>query len=134
MRDEKNTRLSVTAPKRDIVENPGTLHDPESSQNQHITEAAAGQPKIAVLLSMGRENATPLRHLERLTALPGRDVRRRIELERRAGVPILSDNQKGYFLPDNPEEQSECVRSLRHRADEILKTAQAIEKAGGQEG
>ncbi|NCE63569.1 hypothetical protein D1159_03000 [Pseudoflavonifractor sp. 524-17] len=73
----------------------------------------------------------PLRHLESLTNLPGREVRRQIERERRAGALIISDNQHGYFLTDDPAEAQRFARSMQHRAREILRTARAIEKGAG---
>ncbi len=73
----------------------------------------------------------PRRELERLTGLDGRTVRLLIERERRKGVPILADNATGYYLPANEEEKAACVRSMQHRAKEILRTARAIEGGRG---
>lgn len=87
---------------------------------------------ISDFLSTGRENSVPLRHLEAVTGRSGRDVRRMISAERLAGVPILSDNQSGYFLPATVAEAQRCVRSMRHRAREIEKAAAAIESAAGE--
>lgn len=84
---------------------------------------------IADLLSPGAENAVPRRDLVALAGLPDRELRRHIEAERRAGIPILSDNASGYFLPSSESERDRCVRSLRARAAEIATTADAIEKA-----
>ena len=67
------------------------------------TQAAKGQSfRIADFLSQGAENALTLRYLENLTGIPGREIRRCIEQERRAGTLIISDNQSGYFLTDDP--------------------------------
>ena len=52
-----------------------------------------------------------------------------IERERREGRPILADNATGYYLPATEHERAACVRSMRHRAGEIMKSAQAIEQA-----
>lgn len=90
--------------------------------------------KISGLLSHSAENGVTLRHLEKLTDLPGREVRRQIERERRRGIPILSDNMSGYFLPSSEDEKARCVRSMRGRAREILRTAQAIEEAADISG
>ena len=87
--------------------------------------------RIANLLSHGAENGVTLRHLEKLADLPGREVRRQIERERRHGIPILSDNMNGYFLPSSEDEKARCVCSMRGRAGEILRTARAIEGAAG---
>ena len=95
---------------------------------QSTTPAGAGQRSIADLLGVGRENAITRRDLERLTGLDGRSARLLIERERRAGTPILADSVNGYFLPASEEERAACVRSLRHRAGEIMATARAIEE------
>ena len=98
----------------------------------HSTTAAAGrQIKIADYLSHGQENAIPRRELERLTSMDGRTVRLMIERERRAGTPICADNLSGYYLPATEDERAACVRSMRHRAGEIMRTARAIEQAEG---
>lgn len=93
--------------------------------------APSGQRSVADLLGTGRENAITRRKLERLTNLDGRSVRLLIERERRSGTPILSDCASGYYLPATDDERAACVRSLRHRAREILTTARAIEQAEG---
>ena len=103
-----------------------------SSSNAYSNiSTPAGQRSIADLLGVGRENAITRRDLERLTGLDGRGVRLLIERERRAGTPILADSASGYYLPASDDERAECVRSLRHRAREILITARSIERAEG---
>ena len=84
--------------------------------------------KIVDLLRYGQANAVPLRDLAGITGLDGRVVRAMIAAERRAGAAILSDNQTGYYLPANEEEKARFVRSMRHRAKEILCAADAVEK------
>lgn len=59
-----------------------------------------------------------------------RNRAREIERERRKGRPILADNATGYYLAATEHERTACVRSMRHRAGEILRTAQAIEGGG----
>ena len=85
---------------------------------------------ISRLLSHGRENAVPLRHLTAMTKLDGRTVRAMIAAERLAGVPILSDNSTGYYLPGDDAEKVQFIRSMKHRAKEIERAAEAIEKSG----
>lgn len=92
---------------------------------------AAGQFKISDLLSIGQENALPLRHLVSITGRAGRTIRLMIERERRSGVPILSDCKKGYFLAANEMEAQIFARSMRRRAGEIIETACAIERSVG---
>ena len=102
------------------------------SCNDWTTSAAGRQSGFIVsLLSHGAENGVTLRHLEKLTDLPGREIRRQIERERRAGALIISDNQHGYYLTDDPAEAQRFARSMQHRAREIWRTAQAVEKAAG---
>ena len=72
----------------------------------------------------------PLRHLTAMTKLDGRTVRAMIAEERLAGMPILSDNSTGYFLPASEDEKAQFIRSMKHRAKEIERAAEAIEKSG----
>ena len=90
-----------------------------------------GTGPISRLLSHGRENAIPLRHITAMTKLDGRAVRAMIAAERLAGVPILSDNSTGYYLPGDDAEKVRFIRSMKHRAKEIERAAEAIEKAKG---
>ena len=96
------------------------------------TTAAEGrQRKVSDFLSHGRENAVPLRHLKKMMETDGRTVRLMIQQERLSGMPICTDNLTGYYLPATEEEKSACVRSMRHRAGEIMRTARAIERGAG---
>ena len=96
------------------------------------TTAAEGrQRKVSDFLSHGLENAVPLRHLKKMMETDGRTVRLMIQQERLSGMPICADNLTGYYLPATEEEKSACVRSMRHRAGEIMRTARAIERGAG---
>ena len=98
----------------------------------YLTTMAAGrQRKVSDFLSHGRENAVPLRHLKKLMETDGRTVRLMIQQERLSGTPICADNLTGYYIAANEAEKAACVRSMRHRAGEIMKTARAIERAKG---
>ena len=92
------------------------------------TTVAGRQRKVSDLLSRGRENAVPLRHLKQIMETDGRTIRLMIQRERLEGIPICADNLTGYFLPSTEDEKTACVRSMRHRAGEIMRTAQAIER------
>ena len=96
-------------------------------QDDYTTDAGP----ISRLLSHGRENAIPLRHLTAMTKLDGRAVRAMIAAERLAGVPILADNSTGYYLPGDDAEKMQFIRSMKHRAKEIERAEEAIEKAKG---
>lgn len=87
--------------------------------------------RIADFLGRGQESAQSLRHLVNVTGENSRSIRRQIELERRNGTPILSDNLRGYFLLASEDERERFVRSMRGRAHEILMTAAAVEQAAG---
>ena len=63
----------------------------------------------------------------RITGYTEREVRQQIHMERRQHIPILGNNRNGYYLPSTPQERAACVRSMRHRAGEILAAARAIE-------
>ena len=124
--DKKKARPSVGAPGR-AKETRATCND-RSASRLHFTTVPLAEQAISGLLSIGRENAVSRRELEAMTGLDGRTVRLLIERERRAGVPILADNATGYFLPATEDEKAAFVRSMRHRAGEILKTASVIER------
>ena len=77
----------------------------------------------------GAKNGLHLSDLTKMTDRTEREVRMMIHSERRRGVPILSNNRDGYYLPGSDAERAQCVKSLRHRANEILKAASSIERA-----
>ena len=103
------------------------------SRDYCTSNFVSGQILISDYLSTGQENAVPLRHLKNITGIDGRTVRRMIFEERLAGIPILADNQTGYYLPATQEEKQRCVRSMKHRAREIERAAEAIEVAEVQQ-
>ena len=93
-----------------------------------ISPAPCGQWRISDLLPHGQANAVPLRSLVSMTGLDGRKIRLMIAQERREGVPIVSDNTKGYFIAETQLEREAFCRSMRHRAQEIIKAAEAVER------
>lgn len=97
-----------------------------ASGNSHNHFTTRDGP-ISRLLLEGKENGLHLRDLVRLTGWSEREVRQQIHRERRRHIPILSDCKNGYFLPGSPQEREHCVRSMYHRASEILAAARAIE-------
>ena len=122
MNDNKNAH-SAAATTEQAAEKDAASKIP---QDDYTTDAGP----ISRLLSHGRENAIPLRHLTAMTKLDGRAVRAMIAAERLAGVPILADNSTGYFLPASEDEKAQFIRSMKHRAKEIERAAEAIEKSG----
>ena len=123
MNDNKNAH-SAAATTEQAAEKDAASKIP---QDDYTTDAGP----ISRLLSHGRENAIPLRHLTAMTKLDGRAVRAMIAAERLAGVPILADNSTGYFLPASEDEKAQFIRSMKHRAKEIERAAEAIGKAKG---
>lgn len=100
-----------------------------ASTTNDTTPGGGGQRFfVAGLLPTGQQNAVPLRHLKELTHLPGREVRRLIQQERRAGALILSDNLRGYFVAADEEEVRQFVKSMRRRAAEVRLTALYVER------
>lgn len=101
-----------------------------SNFQTHFTVSGNGnQSEISGFLGKGKANAVSLRQLRLRTGLDERTIRQKITAERLKGIPILADNQTGYFLPATEEERNRCVQSMKHRAKEIYKAAHAIEAA-----
>lgn len=126
MHNSKKTRPAGGTAEQAEQGNHWTSGNPYGQSN---TQTAGRQFVIADLLSHGPQNGLHLSDLVRLTDRTGRDVRREIQFERLQGVPILSNNVDGYFLPETEADLAACVRSLRGRAREILDVANAIEAA-----
>lgn len=120
MSKKRNARRDAATSKRAEMETSRAGRDP------HIDSTTWHGP-VSRFLAKGQENGLHLRELVRLTGWSTREVRRQIHRERRQHVPICSDNKSGYYLPSTPQERSACVRSMRHRACEILAAARAIE-------
>jgi biotin operon repressor len=132
MSNTRKTRPGIAVPGR-AVENGRVCKTVQSPTSEHTTSPAERQSfRIADLLHSGAENAISRRDLIALTGLSDRELRLMIENERRQGIPILSDNIHGYFLPGDSAERDRCVRSLRRRAGEIMETAAAIERGGDE--
>lgn len=111
MTNTKKAR-SVAATTKRATETGTTCKTASTSEN-YSTTSAAGCLQISDFLRHGAENAVPRRYLEMVTGLDGRTVRAMISHERLRGVPILSDNVHGYFLPADEGEKVRFVRSMR---------------------
>ncbi|MBS7225956.1 MAG: hypothetical protein KH050_11585 [Clostridiaceae bacterium] len=129
MVETKKTRPGADTPERVMMET--TSRKASLPASQFTTASSDRQFKVSDILHCGRENAVSLRYLTMVLQMDDRSVRLRIEQERRNGIPICADNRTGYFLPASDHEKMACVRSMKHRAEEILKTARAIESARG---
>lgn len=129
MRENKEgARLAAATVKRAAEPGANNHESPESHLN-FTTAAEVRQIQIKDFLLTGAENAVPRCHLLQLTGFSDRELRKRIELERRAGIAICADNLSGYYLAADELEKRQFVNSMLHRAAEIAKTAAAIEEA-----
>ena len=72
----------------------------------------------------------PMKHIRQMVDLPGREIRKQIQAERLQHIPILANNRTGYYLAGTELERERFVRSMKHRAVEIIRVANAIEKSG----
>lgn len=129
--EKRKTRSSVAAPEQAKETAPASRADTTSIYNDTMTRHGGQGKTISKLLLEGAQNGLHLHDLVRITGWTEREVRQQIHHERRGGAPILSDNLNGYFLPADEQERAACVRSLRHRAKEILAAADAIEQTEG---
>ena len=123
MNERKNARPEAATSERAKRESAWTG---SNSHRQNTITADGGQGLVSSLLLEGRSNALHLADLVRLTGWPERDVRKAIQRERQRGSPILSDNRSGYFLPQSEAEKVQFVCSMRCRAREILRAANAV--------
>ena len=90
--------------------------------------------RIYDLLLPGSKNAIPRADLLRVTGLDDRTFRRRVQLERLAGFPILTDCATGgYFRPASPSDSLRFARSMRRRAVETLAVTEAVEMSAMRE-
>ena len=106
-----------------------THNDQRKSHNYCTSDQERKQEGyISKFLLAGAGQGLHLRDLVRITHLSEREVRQMIQAERLRGIPILSNNQDGYFLPGDEAERADFVRSMRHRADELHRAAEAVER------
>ena len=124
---KKNARPDIAVSER--AKEPGRASRQGHASTHHDTTSPPPGQRVSDYLLPGQQNAVPLKHLKDLLHLEGRKVRLMIRAERLAGTPILADNQTGYYLPGNDHERARCVRSMRRRAAEIVRAADAIEEA-----
>jgi hypothetical protein len=102
---------------------------PTMYPTKNFTTSTGKVLHISDLLHPGAENGVKLTELAALTNLDEREVRRRIQAERKAGKLILSDCLHGYFLPENSSDVQRFARSMSRRAAEIASIARAAEVA-----
>lgn len=85
---------------------------------------------LYALIPIGPENAVPKADLVSIVGVDERTLRNMVHQERRAGRIILTDcSTGGYFRPDNTNQTVRFIRSMRHRAAETNRIADAVERA-----
>lgn len=97
--------------------------------NPNFITSGKSTQGISSLLLRGEANAIPISLLATWTGWDRRDIRRQIQRERQAGSCICVNNHDGYFLAETEAERARCVASMRRRAAETYRTADAIERA-----
>ncbi len=117
----KSARSTVAA-----VERAGMETEPYSC-NHSTTNSSGRQLRVSDFLRYGRENALHLGELKQLLNKDGRTIRLMIQNERRH-IPIVSDNQSGYWI-GTLDEANAFARSMQARAVEIQKSAEFVQLA-----
>lgn len=85
---------------------------------------------IVDYIPTGKASAISREDLAKVTELPDRRVRMLVAAERRRGRIIISESSgRGYYLPDNTEDVTRFIRSMKKRAREIAAIADATERA-----
>lgn len=126
----KGKSLAGAGTPNQAEETAATTNDQKFSRsNDNMSQERVQAGYISQYLLAGAGRGLHLRDLVKLTGRTEREVRQMIQAERLRGIPILSDNQNGYFLPSDEAEKASFVRSMRRRGDEIHRAAEAVDKA-----
>ena len=129
MSEKEKARLLVAQETGQAAEKSG-----ETISDFHFIRGGADRqaPKLQIsdFLPCERESALKLRDLKELFNKDSRTIRLLIQRERRR-VPIISDNASGYWVSNNETEIRQFTRSMRHRARQIWRTAENVERAAG---
>lgn len=85
---------------------------------------------LYALIPVGPTHAIPKRDLASIIGVDERVLRNMVHHERRAGRIILTDCASGgYFRPESTNQTVRFIRSMRHRAAETNRIADAVERA-----
>lgn len=126
---KENARPTVGAVERAVETGAPAKMTTTSTSNNTISAADRQRFQVEDFLEFGVENARTLRYLKSILHLDGRSIRAEIEAARKAGAPIVSDCQHGYWLTNCPAEIMKFSRSMKRRAAQIRLTAQYVERA-----
>ena len=80
---------------------------------------------LPTCLGVGPAKATTAKALAQRLFTSERAVTLAVYDARRAGVPICS-GQEGFYLPRNQNDCIVCARGMKRRADEIIRSADAL--------
>lgn len=131
MREKEKTRPSAATLERETAETEaGQATVPFDYFITGKKERQLPKLQISEMLPHGRGNALKMRELKELFSKDSRAIRLLIQRERRH-VPIISDNASGYWVSNNETEIRQFTRSMRHRARQIWRTAENVERAAG---
>jgi hypothetical protein len=93
--------------------------------------------RVVSLIGYGKEQATQVSYISKLTGLSGATVRAIVaEAVVKYGMPIGTCNnlrRSGLYIISNDEEKNDTVRNLKSRARKILQRANAISKMPSQD-
>lgn len=126
--NRKKARSSVAALERETeiaASEKAAFSVPKCNTASRSRQALA----VADFLGYGQEEGRAISYLQNVLNVDGRTVRQMIRKERLSGIPICEDNRSGYFLPSCERDITQCAASLRRRAAEIIKVADALEEA-----
>lgn len=128
-----STKNQKSAPELALRDGRGDAQFGESSSPAYsITAAALGQGggRIWSLLGIGVDNAVSRSALADMLQLSERDIRRLVNRERRAGLPICSSvEHMGYYQPSTLGDIEMVERSMRRRASETVAVADALRRS-----
>lgn len=80
---------------------------------------------LSLYLGVGPENAITTKQLAQRFHTNERKITEAVYDIRRAGIPICS-GQEGFYLPRNQNDCIVCARGMKRRADEIIRSADAL--------
>lgn len=110
----------------------GKTHcEKEFSRDDFITfnEKVQVSGRIWPLLGIGADNAVSRSMLASMLGTSERDIRRLVNRERRAGLPICSDTERaGYFRPATLADVERFARSMERRARHTAQVAEAARR------
>lgn len=82
---------------------------------------------------MGQKNAVSSGELERVLAISGNELRKKINLLRRRAIPIAAD-QHGYYYAETAGEVYATIRSLQKMRDGLNAAIAGLERSLGSFG